>query len=135
MCRACNLIAFIHSSTGPVVHPFASRHEGHGFNPQGGTCETRILLLALSRYIGNPDVIDHCGLFLRRLHTEPSQGSCANNVIIPLDITQLFCPGFTLAASPPSGFTTDIIGCWGPYEEPAISLHSYTVPLVECFPS
>ncbi len=20
-----------------IVHPFASRHEGHGFNPQGGT--------------------------------------------------------------------------------------------------
>jgi hypothetical protein len=35
--RACNLTAFIHSSTGPVVHPFASRHEGPGFNPQGGT--------------------------------------------------------------------------------------------------
>ncbi len=33
--RACNLTAFIHSSTGPVVHPFASWHEGPGFNPQG----------------------------------------------------------------------------------------------------
>ncbi len=33
-----------------------------GSNPQGGTysvCETGILLLALSRYIGDPDVIDH----------------------------------------------------------------------------
>jgi hypothetical protein len=37
MWRACNLTAFIHSSTGPVIHPFASRHEGPGFNPQGGT--------------------------------------------------------------------------------------------------
>jgi hypothetical protein len=35
--RACNLTTFIHSSTGPVVHPFASCHEGPGFNPQGGT--------------------------------------------------------------------------------------------------
>jgi hypothetical protein len=35
--RACNLTAFIHGSTGPVVHPFASRHEGPGFNPQGDT--------------------------------------------------------------------------------------------------
>jgi hypothetical protein len=61
--RACSLTAFIHSSTGPEVHPFASRHEGPGFNPQGGyLCETRILLLALSRYIGDLDVIDHCGL-------------------------------------------------------------------------
>jgi hypothetical protein len=32
--RACNLTGFIHSSTGPVVYPFASRHEGPGFNPQ-----------------------------------------------------------------------------------------------------
>jgi hypothetical protein len=35
--RACNLMAFAHSYTGPVVHPFASQHEGPGFNPQGGT--------------------------------------------------------------------------------------------------
>ncbi len=35
LCRACNLTAFTHSFTGPVVHPFASRHEGPGFNPQG----------------------------------------------------------------------------------------------------
>jgi hypothetical protein len=49
-----------HWSSGP---PFASRHEGSGFNPQGGyLCETGILLLALSRYIGDPDMIDHCGL-------------------------------------------------------------------------
>ncbi len=31
-----------------------------GSNPLGGyLCETGILLLALSRYIGDPDVIDH----------------------------------------------------------------------------
>ncbi len=35
--RACNLTAFLHSSTGPMVHPFASCHEGPWFNPQGGT--------------------------------------------------------------------------------------------------
>jgi hypothetical protein len=34
--RACNLTAFIHSSTVPVVHLFASRNEGPGFNPRGG---------------------------------------------------------------------------------------------------
>jgi hypothetical protein len=32
-------------------------------------------------------------------------------VIIPLDLTQLFCPGFTLATGPPSSFTTDGVGC------------------------
>jgi hypothetical protein len=35
--RACNLTAFMHSLTGPLGHPFASRHKGLGFNPQGGT--------------------------------------------------------------------------------------------------
>ncbi len=34
-----------------------------GSNPLWGTlCETGILLLALSHYIGDPGVIDHCGL-------------------------------------------------------------------------
>jgi hypothetical protein len=45
--------------------------------------------------------------------TRPSLGCCADNVINPLDLTQLFCPGFTLAAVSLSGFTTDIVGCWG----------------------
>ncbi len=44
---------------------------------------------------------------------EPSLGCCAENVMIPLDLKQLFCPGYTLAAGPPSSFTTDIVGCWG----------------------
>ncbi len=49
--RACNLTTFRHSSTGPVVHPFASRHEGSRFNPQEGyLIETEILPLALSHY-------------------------------------------------------------------------------------
>jgi hypothetical protein len=37
LCRACNLNAFIHSSTGSEVHTFASQHEGPRFNPQRGT--------------------------------------------------------------------------------------------------
>ena len=84
-----------------------------GSNPQGGyLCETGILLLAMSRYIGDPDVIDHWPR-LKRPSPEPSQGPRADNVIIPLDLTQLSCPGFVLAAGPPSGFTTDGVGCWG----------------------
>jgi hypothetical protein len=98
--RACNLTTFIHSSTGPVVHLFASRHEGAGFNPQGG-------------YIGDPVLIDHCDLVWGGLCPEPSLGLRTDNVIIPLDLTQLFRPSFTLAAGPPSSFTTDIVGCWG----------------------
>ncbi len=92
-------------------------------NPWGYLCETGILLLALSRYIGDPEVIDHfCCLVWGGLSPEPSLGPHADNVIIPVDLTQLSCPGFTLAAGPPSSFTTDGVGCWGePCGEPAIS--------------
>jgi hypothetical protein len=99
--------------------------------PGGYLCETGILLLALSRYISDPNVIDHCGLVWGRLHPKLLLGRRTDNVIIQLNLTQLFCPGFMLAAVPPSGFTTDIVGCWGlPCGEPAISLHSYHVSLV-----
>jgi hypothetical protein len=81
-----------------------------GSNPQGGyLCETGILLLAMSHYIGDPDVID-------RQQDSPPQLSLsprADNVTVPLDLTQLSCPGFTLAAGLPSSFTTDVVGCWG----------------------
>jgi hypothetical protein len=103
-------------------------------SPGGYLCETGILLLALYGYIGDPDadVIDHCNLVWGGLHPKPLIGCCADNMIIPLHLTQLFWPSFILAAGPPSGFTTDTVGCWGePFGEPAISLHSYTVPLVQ----
>ncbi len=81
--------------------------------PWGYLCVTEILLLVLSHFIGDPDVIDHCGLVWGRPRPEPSLGPCTNNVIIPLDLTQLFCPGFTLAAGLPSGFKAHGVGCWG----------------------
>ncbi len=100
-----------HWSSGlPVSFP---SQETQVQNPWGALCETGILLLALSRYIGDPDVIDHhCGLVWGGPHPELSLGPRADNVIIPLDLTQLSCPGFTLAAGLPSGFTTDAVGCW-----------------------
>jgi hypothetical protein len=56
--RACNLASFTPCLTGPVDYPFASCHEGPGFEFLGGYLrETGILLLALSRYIGDLDVI------------------------------------------------------------------------------
>ncbi len=59
-------------------------------------------------------MIDHfCGLVRGGLCSEPSLGPHADNMRIQLDLTQLFCPGFTLAAGPPSSFTTDGVGCWG----------------------
>ncbi len=62
---------------------FASRHKDHRFKSPGGyLCETGILLLALSRYIGDPDVIDHHGLVwggpLSRTITRPLCRQCDN---------------------------------------------------------
>jgi hypothetical protein len=132
--RAFNLTSFSPCLTGPVDYPFASCHKGPRFKSPGGyLCETGILLLALSRYIGDPDVIDNfCGLVWGGLRPEPSLGPRADNVVIPLDLAQLFCPSLTLAGGLPSGFTTDGVSCWGePYGEPAISLNSHHVSLVQ----
>ncbi len=64
LCRACNLTSFLLCLTGPVDYPIASCHKWPGFKSPGGYLwETRILKLALFLYIGDPDVIDHCGLF------------------------------------------------------------------------
>jgi hypothetical protein len=108
-------------------------------SPGGYLHETGILLLALSRYIGDPDVIDQCGLVWGVLRPEPSVGCCPDNVIIPLDLTQLFCPVFTLTAGSPSGFTTDIFGCWGGALWRACNLtaltHSLTGPVGQPFAS
>jgi hypothetical protein len=55
---ACNLTSFSQCLTGPVDYPFASHHEGPGFNSQGGTyVKPGFILLGLSCYIGDPDVI------------------------------------------------------------------------------
>jgi hypothetical protein len=113
-----------HWSSGlPVCFP----SQGTRFKSPGGyLCETRILLLVMSRYIGDPDVIDHfCGLVWGGLRPEPSLGPHADNVIIPLDLTQLFCPGFTLTAGAPSSFTTDGVSCWG--GSPVESLQSHFI--------
>jgi hypothetical protein len=97
---------WIHTqSTGPMVHPFASCHEGPGFNPQGVLMWNQDSPVSFVCYIGDPNVTDHSGLVWGGLRPEPSLGCCAHNMIIPLDLTQLSCPGFTLAAGSPSGFT------------------------------
>jgi hypothetical protein len=82
--------------------------------PRGVLVWNRDSPVSGSRYIGVPDVIDHhWGLVWGGPRPKPSLGPRADNVIIPLDLTQLFCPSFTLAAGLPSGFTTDGVGCWG----------------------
>jgi hypothetical protein len=132
--RAWNLTSFSPCLTGPVDYLFASRHKGPGFKYPGGyLCGTGILLLALSRYIGDPDLIDNfCGLVCGRLHPKPSLGPRADNVISPLDLTQLYCPGFTLAAGPlPTSQLTESAAGGEPCAESAISLHSHHVSLVQ----
>ncbi len=108
-------------------------------SPGGYLCETGILLLALFCYICDSNVIDHCGLVWCGLCPKPSLDRPTDNVIIPLDLTQLFCPSFTLTAGPASGFTTDIVGCWGKALCRACNLtafiHSSTGPVVQPFAS
>jgi hypothetical protein len=112
--RACNLTSLSPCLTGPVDYLLASRHKGPRFKSPGGyLCDTGILLLVMSCYIGDPNVIDHHGLSEAGFVPKPSLGPHADNVIIPLVLTQLSCPGFTLAAGLHSGFTTDGVGCWG----------------------
>ncbi len=60
-----------------------------------------------------------------------SLGPHANNVTVLLDLTQLSCPGFMLAAGLPSGFTTDAAAGGEPSGEPAISHDSHHVSLVQ----
>jgi hypothetical protein len=66
------------------------------------------------------------------LRSQLSLGPCADNVTVPLDLTQLSCPGFTLAAGLPSGFTTtESAAGREPCGEPAISHDSHHVSLVQ----
>ncbi len=72
---------------------------------------------------------------LSRTVTKPSCWQCEN----PLDLTQLFCPGFTLAAGPPFDITTDIVSCWGGALWRACNLtaftHSSTGPVIHLLAS
>ncbi len=95
------------------VNPLLPVIRDPGLIPRGVLMWNRNSPILLSCYIGDPDVIDHCGLVWGGLCPEQAPGRHADNVIIPLDLTQLFCPSFTLAAGPPSDITTDIVGCWG----------------------
>jgi hypothetical protein len=131
MWRACNLTLFTPCPTGPVDNPFASRHEGPGLNPQGGTYVKpgfscwRCLVTLVS-----PTQCDHwlrCPSVGASLGSAPTmwKASCyiavqwvlhkalRRQCVSRLDLTQLFCPGFMLAAGPPSSFTTDKVRCWG----------------------
>ncbi len=107
-----------HWSSGPLVC-FPSWGTGVQ-SPGGYLCDARILLLVLSRYIGDPNVNDHCGLVWGGLRPKPSLGCRADNMIIPLDLKQLFCPGLILLpASQPHSW---LLG-----GTPVESLHSHCI--------
>ncbi len=131
--RACNLTSFSPCLTGPVDYLFASCHKGPRFkSPVGYLCESGILLLALSHYISDPDVIDHHGLVWGGLRPKPSLDPRADNVIIPLDLTQLSCPvSHSLQVSLPASQPRESAARGEPWGEPVISLHSHNVSLVQ----
>jgi hypothetical protein len=58
--RSCNFTP-IHSLTGPVGQPYASRLGGQRLASREAQTHigTKFLLLSLSRYIGEPNVIDY----------------------------------------------------------------------------
>ncbi len=132
MWRACNLTWFSPFLTGPVDYLFASRHKGLRFKSPGGVLmwnrDSPVSVVSLHWW--PPRDWSSTGLRSQQL----SLGPRADNVTVPLDLTQLSCPSFLLAAGLPSGFTTDGVGCWGggePCGEPAISHDSHHVSLVQ----
>jgi hypothetical protein len=104
-----------------------------GSIPRGYLSETVILLLALSRYISDPYMIDHCGLVWGGLCPEPSLGH--HNVIIPLDLLSQF------HARCRSSFRrhSHIVGCWwgAPWRACNLTafIHSLTGPVGHPFAS
>jgi hypothetical protein len=89
----------------------------------------RVLLLAMSCYIGDPNIIDH----LPCCRPDASLGRCADNVKNQCDLTMLL-PRFHSAPcrSSSSSQHIDRSSCWGePFGGPAVS-PQYTVSLVQC---
>jgi hypothetical protein len=96
-------------------------------SPGGSLCKTGILLLAFSCYIGDPHVIDHCGLVWGGLCPQTCW-QCDNPT---WSHTALLSRLHTRCSSS-FRLHNHIVGFWGePCGEPAISLNSHTVPLVQ----
>ncbi len=133
MWRACNLIAFTPCLTGPVNYPFASHHEGPGFNPGG--------VFMWNRDSPVSDVLLHWWPrrdwsfwpHLRRASswtvTRPSCRQCDNHTwshtALPSQFHARCRSSFRL-----HNWHSRLL--WGePCGEPAISLHSHQVSLVQ----
>ncbi len=88
----CIHTQFHWSSGPPVCFPSWGtqvQSPGGTYVKQGFSCSRCLATLV------TPIWFNHCGLVCGRFHPEPSLGRHTDNVIIPLDLTQLFCPGFT----------------------------------------
>jgi hypothetical protein len=98
-----------HVSLVQWTNTFAFRHKGHRFKSPGGVLmwnrDSPVSVVSLHWWPRRD--WSSTGLRPQQL----SLGPRANNVTVPLDLTHLSCPSFTLAAGLPSGFTTD--SCWG----------------------
>ncbi len=128
--RSCNLTAFIHSSTGLVVHPFASRHE----YPTGVLMWNRdspVSVVSLHWWPRRDwSLWPHLRRASSRTVTRPLSQKCDNPTWSHIGLLSRFhayCRASFL-------FTPDIVSCWGggePCGDPAISLQSSTVPLIQ----
>ncbi len=117
-----------HVSLVQWTNQFASRHKGHRFKSPGGVLmwNRDSPVSVVSRHWWPQRDWSSPGL-----RPQLSLGPSADNVTVPLDLTQLSCPGFTLAAGLPSGFTTTSAAGGEPCGEPAISHDSHHVSLVQ----
>ncbi len=135
MWRACTV--FIHSTTGPVVHPSATFPSWWTRVQSTGRylCKTGILLLELSRYIGDPNMIAHCGLVWGGLHPEASLGGSADIVIITTWSHTAFLSQFHARCRSSFLFHSDMGGAlWRACNLTAF-IHSSTGPVVHLFAS
>jgi hypothetical protein len=122
--RACNLTAFIQSSAGPVVHPFASHHEKPGFNPQGGT-------YLKPGFCGDADecrLHNSFACLIRKMYAEKSASVLPRNKVNLLlelilhsgdPVLRIFSQTWRMRSrfssqwlQRPACFTTDIVSCW-----------------------
>ncbi len=112
--RACNLTAFEPCLTGPVDYPFASRHERPRFNPPRGALmwkrNSPVSIVSLHWWPWRDwSLWPHLKRALPHTVTRRSCRQCDN---LTWSHTALLSR-FHARCSPPSGFTTDIDGCWG----------------------
>ncbi len=121
--RACNLTSFSPCLTGPVDYPFASRHKGPRFK---SPWETGILLLALSRYIGDPNVIDHCGFAWGRPRLKPITRPLCWQCDNPTWSHTAFLSRFHALCRSPFRLHNHGVGCWGGGLSRACNLTSFS---------